>query len=63
MEVNGHPPVSKEDFRDFCSSSDLPCHALDWSKFSWESVDNKKLTVIYNSGTYSLPIVVEKEAR
>ncbi len=58
METKGHPPASKEDFRDFCSSSGLPCHASDWGKYSWESVDDKMLTVIYDGGTYSMPIVV-----
>jgi len=44
------------------SSSGLPCDTWDWSKFSWESVDDKKLVVIYNSEIYSLPIVVEQGA-
>jgi hypothetical protein len=62
MEITGHPPASKKDLQRFCANDGLPCERLDWSKFSWRSVDGNNVTVTYKSGGYSASVVVGKDS-
>jgi hypothetical protein len=62
MQIKGHPPASKRDLQQFCSRSGLPCRTLDWRRFSWKSVNDTEVTVVYKYGTSSVPIVVGKDS-
>jgi hypothetical protein len=62
LEIKGAFPKSKEDFEAFCRQSNLPCATVDWSRVSWQSVTDKKLTIVYSSEGYSIPITVEQNS-
>lgn len=62
MQAKGGLPARKEELQDFCSKADLTCCTLDWSRLSWESVKDETLVIIYDTGTYSVPLVVESDS-
>ena len=62
LDIKGTFPASRDALEEFCLDFDMPCSAVDWSRVSWQSVDDQRLVVVYSAEEYSIPITLERDS-
>lgn len=60
-DERGMFPPSKDVLAEFCLDFNMPCKTMDWSKVSFQSVDDKKIVLLYNSEGVIIPISLERD--